>query len=268
MKRIKHAIAIADRCSKKVRYLFGIFLAFRGQEIYVVDMLTMTIEPMGPKVRRQRLRLGLTQGELAARVKISKPYLSLIETGRLDNPPSDEKLQKLEQALGMACDELVHQAHIQRTPHDVRAILLELSNRKPNAPAGPAPAAVAVLPGNSVEFKSVVTLLSEPVGWPDITDTHVYAARVCDDSMAPAYRPGEIVIFSPAKTVRGGDDCFVRLADGRTTFHRVFFETGDGDQPVVRLQPRNQKHRPAVVPADRVKAMHKAVFKYQPIARD
>ena len=45
---------------------------------------------------RQRRRLGFTLDDLAGRTGISKPYLSLIETGRVPNPPSDEKLRRLE----------------------------------------------------------------------------------------------------------------------------------------------------------------------------
>src|SRR5947208_2444065 len=84
------------------------------------------IEAMGPKLRRQRRRLGLTLDELAGRTGISKPYLSLIETGRVPNPPSDEKLRRLEQALGFGMGELISQAHLQRTPRDVRAMLQKL----------------------------------------------------------------------------------------------------------------------------------------------
>jgi phage repressor protein C with HTH and peptisase S24 domain len=64
--------------------------------------------------------------ELAGRTGISKPYLSLIETGRVPNPPSDEKLRRLEQSLGFTPGELVTQAHLQRTPRDVRAVLTRL----------------------------------------------------------------------------------------------------------------------------------------------
>ena len=64
--------------------------------------------------------------ELAGRTGISKPYLSLIETGRVPNPPSDEKLRRLEQSLGFTPGELVTQAHLQRTPRDVRAVLTKL----------------------------------------------------------------------------------------------------------------------------------------------
>src|SRR5437763_4200422 len=84
------------------------------------------METMGMKLRRKRLRLGLTLDELAGRTGISKPYLSLIETGRVMNPPSDEKLRRLEQALDFKAGELLTQAHLQRTPRDVRAVLSRL----------------------------------------------------------------------------------------------------------------------------------------------
>jgi transcriptional regulator with XRE-family HTH domain len=226
-------------------------------------MLMATVEPMGSKIRRQRLRLALTQDELAGRAGMSKPYLSLIETGRLANPPSDQKLRNLEQALGLSSNELVCQAYIQRTPIDVREMLFERIV-PPAQGEVTAPAPVVQSRG----LKAGAVLLPERFGWPDVADRKSYAARVCDDSMSPAFRPGEIVVFSPTKKVTPGDDCFVRLTDGRMTFHRVFFETAENGVALVRLQPRNQRHRPTVVPADQVKAMHKAVFKYQRIERE
>ncbi|HEY8746731.1 MAG TPA: XRE family transcriptional regulator [Tepidisphaeraceae bacterium] len=84
------------------------------------------LEAIGTKLRRQRRRLGLTLDDLAGRTGISKPYLSLIETGRVPNPPSDEKLRRLEQTLAFTPGELVTQAHLQRTPRDVRAMLERL----------------------------------------------------------------------------------------------------------------------------------------------
>src|SRR5215213_1921178 len=87
------------------------------------------MEPLGVKLRRQRRRLGFTLDELAGKTGISKPYLSLIETGRVPNPPSDEKLRRLEQVLGFATGELVSQAHLQRTPKDVRAMLQALMHK-------------------------------------------------------------------------------------------------------------------------------------------
>src|SRR5438552_12506594 len=88
------------------------------------------VEALGPKLRRQRRRLGLTLDELAGRTNISKPYLSLIETGRVPNPPSDEKLRRLEQSLAFTAGELLTQAHLQRTPRDVRAVLTRLMQKQ------------------------------------------------------------------------------------------------------------------------------------------
>ena len=94
------------------------------------------MEAIGPKLRRQRRRLGLTLDELAGRTGISKPYLSLIETGRVPNPPSDEKLRRLEQSLGFTPGELLTQAHLQRTPRDVRAVLSRLISQRKDENGG------------------------------------------------------------------------------------------------------------------------------------
>src|SRR3984885_5567441 len=98
------------------------------------------MEPLGPKLRRQRRRLGLTIDELAGRTAISKPYLSLIETGRVLNPPSDEKLRRLEQSLGFTSGELVSHAHLQRTPRDVRAVLSKPLQTSTDTPTSATPA--------------------------------------------------------------------------------------------------------------------------------
>jgi SOS-response transcriptional repressor LexA len=90
----------------------------------------MVLESLGNKLRKQRRRLGFTLDELAGRTGISKPYLSLIETGRVPNPPSDEKLRKLEVVLGFTSGELLTQAHLHRTPRDVRVVLQKLLHGK------------------------------------------------------------------------------------------------------------------------------------------
>jgi SOS-response transcriptional repressor LexA/transcriptional regulator with XRE-family HTH domain len=85
---------------------------------------------MGTKIRRARVRLALTLDELAHKTGISKAYLSLIETGRLANPPSDEKLRTLAEAVGLPPNELVGRAHVQRIPPDIRALLDEIMRRQ------------------------------------------------------------------------------------------------------------------------------------------
>jgi phage repressor protein C with HTH and peptisase S24 domain len=103
------------------------------------------------------------------------------------------------------------------------------------------------------------------VGCPDIHDKDAFAARVHGDSMTPKYRAGDIVIFSPALSPKSGDDCFVRFEDGQTTFKRIFFENDENHSPVIRLQPRNEKYRAQVSPAERITGLYKAVYKYQSV---
>jgi SOS-response transcriptional repressor LexA len=269
------------------------------------------MESLGTKLRRKRLRLGLTLDELAGRTGISKPYLSLIETGRVPNPPSDEKLVRLEQALAFTPGELVTQAHLQRTPRDVRAVLQSLLKKaedrgskaedgdKGAVPASPSRAvnlddaylsgvlqelveksagnveqvttnAVPVINRVAAGYPHDFTDLSYPrgvadeyVGCPEINDKDAFAARVHGDSMTPKFREGDIVIFSPAASPRSGDDCFVRFGDGNTTFKRAFFESDEKGASVIRLQPRNEKYRPQIVPAEQVSGLYKAVYRYQ-----
>ena len=273
------------------------------------------MESLGSQLRRRRRRLGLTLDELAGRTSISKPYLSLIETGRVPNPPSDEKLRRLEQTLGFTPGELITQAHLHRTPRDVRVVLQKLMQEQGAKGEGRekngAVAAAAIAPhangeainlddaylsgvlqelversaGNvervatnavpvinrvSAGYPKDFTDLSYPrgvaddyVGCPDLHDENAFAARVHGDSMTPKYREGDIVIFSPGKSPKNGDDCFVRFQDGHTTFKRVFFESDDKGNPTLRLQPRNEKYRPQVIASVDVTGLYKAVFKYQ-----
>jgi phage repressor protein C with HTH and peptisase S24 domain len=277
------------------------------------------MEPLGPKLRRQRRRLGFTLDELAGKTSISKPYLSLIETGRVKSPPSDEKLRRLEQVLGFKPGELVSQAHLQRTPRDVRAmlqalvkdqksevrsqrsdeigringhtpktslstalddaylsgVLQELVDRSAGNVEHVRTNAVPVINRVSAGYPKDFTDLSYPkgiaddyVGCPDVEDRDAFAARVHGDSMTPKYSEGDIVIFSPAAQPRDGDDCFVRFADGQTTFKRAFFETGESGKPVVRLQPRNERYRPQVIPAEKISGLYRAVYRYQRVDQD
>src|SRR4029077_17101590 len=97
------------------------------------------------------------------------------------------------------------------------------------------------------------------VGCPDLADKDAFAARVHGDSMSPKSRQGDLVIFPPPPSPKNGDDCFVRFDDGHTTFKRAFFEADDKGRPTIRLQPRNEKYRPQVVPAEQITGLWKAV---------
>ena len=57
-------------------------------------------------------------------------------------------------------------------------------------------------------------------GWdeidvPGVTDQNAYALEITGDSMMPVYREGDIIIVSPAATIRKGDRVVARLNDGQ-----------------------------------------------------
>ena len=304
-------------------------------------------DTIGQKIRKRRNRLGFTLEDLAAKAGISKPYLSLIETGRVANPPSDLKLRGLEKALEFPAGELLTQAHLQRTPVDVRAMLHQYikagadmdativrlrangtdgkSEKDPDVRKYPRAATASlnhakdaspvdrhrrdVLPKNldaaylsgllhrladqrssnverittnvvpvinkvSAGYPSEFTDLSYPakvaddyIACPDLQDPDAFAARVFGDSMAPKYREGDIVIFSPAAAPSNGNDCFCRFDDGQTTFKRVFFDADEAETKI-RLQPRNERYPARIMDASQITGIWKAVYKYQRVDED
>ncbi len=78
--------------------------------------------------------------------------------------------------------------------------------------------------------------------------------------MMPDYREGDVIVFSPGKAVKSGNDCFVRLErDAETTFKRVYFETGERGEEMIRLQPINNAYSPRVFPREDVAGLYVAV---------
>jgi repressor LexA len=119
-----------------------------------------------------------------------------------------------------------------------------------------------VAAGYPTEFTDLgypARVADEYVRCPDLEDPDAFAARVVGDSMRPQYAEGDIVIFSPAKVVKSGMDCFARLEpDHETTFKRVYFEERDGEE-LIRLQPLNAAYPPRVVGREMVAGLYAAV---------
>ena len=254
---------------------------------------------LGQIIRKKREELKLTLDEVSNRVGFSKPYLSTIETGKVKNPPSDELLTKLERVLGFESGLLLHIAHMERMPSDVRQAYesREAENQKlrhfvrqvmkrKRKPSG----LDALLAGTNLEAKEGETMLAAgrlvpvinkvaagypvdfndldyPVGvaddyvrCPDLHDPNAFAVRVVGDSMEPKFNEGDIVIFSPAADVHNGDDCFIRFTSPHeTTFKQVFFES----ENEIRLQPRNSNYPPMTVEGKRINGLYRAILRYE-----
>jgi repressor LexA len=231
---------------------------------------------LGEIIRNKREELGLTLDEVGSRIGFSKPYLSTIETGRVNNPPSDELLQKLEKVLGFEPGVLLYLAHMERLPADIRQRVenneAEIEKLRGGQPTEKKP---SIVPGRLVPIINKVAAgypadfndLDYPVGiaddyirCPDVHDPNAFAVRVVGDSMEPKFKEGDIIVFSPEAEVRNGDDCFVRFATPHeTTFKRIFFEQND----TVRLQPRNEKYAPSMIEGKRINGIYRAIIRYE-----
>jgi transcriptional regulator with XRE-family HTH domain len=71
----------------------------------------------GKLVRDRRATTGMTLAELAAEVDLSIAYLSRIERDR-ENPPRDDLIRRIAQALGLAEDQAF--AAARRLPPDLQ----------------------------------------------------------------------------------------------------------------------------------------------------
>ena len=254
---------------------------------------------LGQIIRKKREQLNLTLDEVGSRTGFSKPYLSTIETSKVKNPPSDELLRKLERTLKFEPGLLLHIAHMESLPSDIRqkyesaeaenqkwrqliknlmqakgdtaqfdSLLgqseLDTESQTPPLAAGrQVPVINKVEAGYPADFNDLdypVGIADDYVRCPDVHDPNAFAVRVVGDSMEPRFREGDIVIFSPAAEVQNGDDCFVRFSmPHETTFKRVFFEPDNK----VRLQPRNDKYPPIIVEGSRINGLYRAIIKYE-----
>ncbi len=254
---------------------------------------------LGQIIRNKREQMSLTLDEVSRRVGFSKPYLSTIETNKVKNPPSDELLTKLEKILEFDTGLLLHIAHIEGLPADVRHeyesaeaenqkwrhIAKNLIDKKGDAnrltellaesdlnveqeqlplpPGRLVPVINKVSAGYPTDFNDLdypVGIADDYIRCPDLHDPNTFAVRVVGDSMEPKFHEGDIVIFSPATEVHNGDDCFVRFAmPHETTFKRVFFESDNK----IRLQPRNEKYSPTIVDGKRINGLYRAVVKHE-----
>ena len=156
--------------------------------------------------------------------------------------------------------------------------LRRLINRFTGEPDGPAltplPVQVPIInkvrAGYPTEFTDLgypARIADDYISTPDLYDPEAFAARVVGDSMAPAYREGDVVVFSPERDTPAGADCFVRLhRDNESTFKRVYFERSEGGGHLIRLQPINPAYPPRTVEREEVAGMYAAAYVVRSVA--
>jgi phage repressor protein C with HTH and peptisase S24 domain len=226
-------------------------------------------------LREHRERAGIRQTELAEKVGVTGPYISLLESGKRP-PPSDHVTLRIERVLGMPPKTLLRLAHIDRTPEDIRRVL-RLDELYPGGELSPfvrtedAPMesrdlkriplinrVSAGYPTESTDLDYPAGVADEYVVMPDMTDPKAFAIMVCGDSMAPRFLEGDVLIISPNAEVHSGDFCFLRVdSDGEvtSTFKQVFFD----DEDTVRLESLNRAYPSRTCDRRKVTGIYRAV---------
>lgn len=115
-------------------------------------------------------------------------------------------------------------------------------------------------PADFTDMGYPAQVADEYIRTPDLSDPDAFAARVVGDSMEPSYFEGDIVVFSPARPITDGMDCFVRLEpDHESTFKRIYFQTDDSGNELIRIQPINNRYPPRTVPREQVAGLYAGV---------
>ncbi len=115
-------------------------------------------------------------------------------------------------------------------------------------------------PADFTDMGYPARIADEYVRAPDLSDPDAFAARVVGDSMEPKYREGDIVVFSPAREIVDGMDCFVRLErDDESTFKRIYFQKDQAGNELIRTQPINNAYPPMTLPREAVAGLYAGV---------
>ena len=71
----------------------------------VINMKKDVLIKFGKKVRNERLKLGLSQEDLASRAKVHRTYIGMIE--RAEKNITLINIEKISKALGVSSNELI-----------------------------------------------------------------------------------------------------------------------------------------------------------------
>jgi len=84
----------------------------------------------------------------------------------------------------------------------------------------------------------------EEIAFPQVNDEHAFALEISGDSMKPAYRDGDVIIVSPAATVRRGDRVVVKTKDDEVMVKELRRKTAKS----IELRSLNSEHRDRTLP--------------------
>ncbi len=99
----------------------------------------------------------------------------------------------------------------------------------------------------------------DEVSLPDIGDPNAYALEISGDSMSPVFRDGDLIIVSPATTIRRGDRVVVRTTAGQVMAKQLARRSARR----IELKSLNPSHPDHTFELSAVTWMHRIIWASQ-----
>lgn len=99
----------------------------------------------------------------------------------------------------------------------------------------------------------------DEVAFPNVGDEHSYALEISGDSMEPLFRDGDVIVVSPAASIRRGDRVVVKTLEGEVLAKELKRRTGK----IIELKSLNPDHEDRIVPIEHVAWMARIMWASQ-----
>jgi phage repressor protein C with HTH and peptisase S24 domain len=99
----------------------------------------------------------------------------------------------------------------------------------------------------------------DEVAFPGVADEKAYALEIQGDSMMPLYRDGDVIVVSPAATIRRGDRVVVKTTEGEVLAKQLKRQTAK----TVELASLNPEHADRVLSTGDIAFMARVIWASQ-----
>ena len=196
---------------------------------------------VGERVRQLRLQAGLTQRQLAEKIRASAAMINRLEKGINFN---ERSARDVADALTVNYEALVSEAWDGAAPNKK-----SYSTQQENARIVPLKSKTRRIPvvswaraGEAKDYSDLATFIDESIET-DCKDPNAFALIVEGDSMEPALRAGDRVVVVPNSEPRNGDIVVARTRDTHEVYLKLFHRVGHKGEKI-RLTSYNQVYPP------------------------
>jgi len=99
----------------------------------------------------------------------------------------------------------------------------------------------------------------DEIVFPEVDDPNAYALEIAGDSMLPVYRDGDLVVVSPAASIRRGDRVVVKTKEGEVLAKELARRTARH----IELRSLNPAHEDRQIPLGEVEWMARIIWASQ-----